>query len=49
MTQRELALEIGNPLRLLIELLAKPFVLIAKPFDFQRLVITRVTPLLFAS
>ena len=48
LVQRELALEIGNPLRLLIELLAKPFVFVAKPFDFRRVVITPVTPLLCA-
>jgi len=39
--QRELPLKIGNPFRLLIELLAKPFVLLAKPFNLLRLAIMR--------
>jgi len=47
--QRELPLKIGNPFRLLIELLAKPFVLLAKPFNLLRLASMRVGRVLTAS
>jgi hypothetical protein len=38
--QRELAFEIRDPLRLLRELFAKPFVLLSQSFDLVRLAIT---------
>jgi hypothetical protein len=47
--QRQLPLEIGNPFRLLIELFAKPVVLLAKPFNLLRLAITGVARFLTAS
>jgi hypothetical protein len=49
LSERELAFEVGNPLGLLGELLAKPFVLFSEFFDLLRLAITRVARLLVAS
>jgi hypothetical protein len=40
--QRKLRFEVGDPLRLLLELFAKPFGLSSQPFDFLRLAITPV-------
>jgi hypothetical protein len=42
LSQRELTLEIGNPLRLLLKLFAKSFVLLAQPFDLLRSRMSRV-------
>jgi hypothetical protein len=47
--QGELAFKVGDSLRVLIELPAKPFVLVTKPFNFLRLAIRRVARLLIAS
>ncbi|HLA13449.1 MAG TPA: hypothetical protein VJZ25_00365 [Gemmatimonadaceae bacterium] len=47
--QRELTLEIGNPLRLLLELFAKPFILLPQPIDFPGVTIRRVVRCLVAS
>lgn len=41
MFERELTLEIGNPLRLVLKLFAKPFILLAQPIDFLRPAIAR--------
>jgi hypothetical protein len=49
LVQRELTLKIGNPLRLLLELCAKSFVLLTQPVEFLRLAITRVARWLVAS
>jgi hypothetical protein len=40
LAQRELTFEIGDPLRVLRELLAKPFVFLSQSFDLVRLAIT---------
>jgi hypothetical protein len=47
--QGELTFEIGNAFRLLLELFAKAFVLLAQPFDLVRRVGTRVARGLIAS
>ena len=47
--QRQLPLEIRNPLRLLLELLAKSFIFLAQSFDLLRLAITRVARRLVTS
>lgn len=47
--ERELTLKIGNPLRLLLELLPKALVLLAQPLDFLRLAIMRVARWLVTS
>jgi hypothetical protein len=47
--QRELPLEIRNPLRVLLKLLAQSFIFLAQSFDLLRLAITRVTRWLVTS
>jgi hypothetical protein len=47
--QRELSLEIGNPLRLLLDPSPKSFVLLTQPVDFLRLAITNLAQSLVAS
>jgi hypothetical protein len=47
--QRELALEIGDLPRLLLELFAKPFILLPQPIDFLGVTIRRVVRRLVAS